>query len=404
MRDVTHSERGAGNRPSRRFSAAAILLLMALAIPVASTKAADPQLASAAIGAAVERTVSATLAASMYGTGIAADTKANMAIGYYFPKVAHGFKAPTSSGLQAIRFSQRGGSDYSRGTGGTMKISVQTDNAGKPSGTVLSYLTFKPGNKAGSWTRFDRYYFSKPATLTAGRKYYIVFENIDPSPRSNHISINNIAVLKGVTSPRQPAFGDADFGVHSTARGSWAVEPAYTAVMDLTFVNGKHAGQGYIEAMVAKYGLVTGTTKRVRERFTVSGTNRFVTMAAVRVKQIYGGSPLMVTLETSTGKRIESVAVPASLVPVSGAGAIGGEVWVTARFLHPHTLYRGASYNLRLSTASGTAYTTVPIREGTDAGLVSRRFTDGHGQRTIDGVHWSNLYQYSPTDLQFYLR
>lgn len=399
---VRPSRRRLHSAPSPRSAAAvAALFLVALVLPTAAS-ATNVRLHTPSDASRAEA-AGATLA-PVYGTGIAADSKANMAIGYYFPQVAHGFKATTSSGLQAIRFSQRGGTDYSRGTGGTMKISVQTDNGGKPSGIVLSSLTFKPGNKAGDWTRYDRHYFASPATLTAGRKYYVVFQNVDPSPKSNYISINNIAVLRGATSPRQPAFADADYVVMSTARGAWAVEPDYTGVMDLTYTNGKHDGQAYMEAMLAQYGVVSGTTKRVRETFKVSGSSRYVRTASVRVRRIAGGSPLMITLETAAGTKIESVAIPASAIRQSSQSAAGYEVWATATFLHPHTLFVGASYNLRLSTAAGTTYTTIPIREGTGAGLVSRRFTDGHGQRTTDGKTWSNLYKWDSVDLQFYLR
>ena len=67
-----------------------------------------------------------------------------------------------------------------------------------------------------------------------------------------------------------------------------------------------------------------------------------------------------------------------------------------------HTLRVGSTYNVRLSTAADTTYTTVPVREGTDSGFGSYRFTDGDGERTTDGGgSWSKLYEWSPVDLQF---
>jgi hypothetical protein len=129
-----------------------------------------------------------------------------------------------------------------------------------------------------------------------------------------------------------------------------------------------------------------------------------VTMVAVRVRRLYGTSPLSLKLETAGGGRIETVTVPASKIPVSSQSARSGEVWAVASFASPHVLRNGTRYHLRLATSAGTMYTTVPIREGTDAGLVSHRFTDGRGQRTVDGVHWTELYQWSPVDLQFYFK
>jgi hypothetical protein len=262
----------------------------------------------------------------------------------------------------------------------------------------------RPGNPSGGWTTYHRYTFPYPATLTGGRRYFIVFQNVDRSPRSNYISVNNIAVLHAPTSPRQAAFPDSDYFVLSQENGSWAVDPAFTAVMDLTYANGKHNGQGYIEAMTAKYGVISGTAKRVRETFLVTGGDRTVSMAAVRVSRTWGNSPLLIRLETGSGTNIETVAIEATAIRQSAAGVRGGEVWVTAKFLRSHVLRSGVRYHLRLSTASGTQYTTIPIREGTDVGFASRRFTDGDGQRTTNGVTWSNLYEWSPVDLQFNFR
>ena len=103
---------------------------------------------------------------------------------------------------------------------------------------------------------------------------------------------------------------------------------------------------------------------------------------------------------------ISAASVTADRVPTSAPGCTrGGAVWVSATFASPVTLAKGSTYNLRLETASGTRYTADPIREGTDTGLRSYRFTDGHGQRTVDGGRtWVNLYRWSPVDLQFYFR
>jgi hypothetical protein len=142
----------------------------------------------------------------------------------------------------------------------------------------------------------------------------------------------------------------------------------------------------------------------VRETFVISGGDRTVTMAAVRVRRTAGASQLFMTLETGSGGVIDSVAIPAKAIQLSSQSAIGGEVWAIATFVRPHTLKNGVRYDLRLSTYSGTTYTTIPIREGTDAGFISHRFTDGSGQRMVDGAHWGDLYRWSPVDLQFYFR
>lgn len=350
-----------------------------------------------------------------YGT-IAADSKANLRVG---PDgtLAHRFRASTSSALTAVRFSQRGGDVYSGGTGGTMVISVRGDDgSGRPSATRLASMTYLPGNPSGGWTTYKNLSFPSPATLTAGELYYIVFENTDPSPLTNYISVNELAVLGGLSSPRQPTFADGDHGVLYTRNGSWYLDGAYTAVMDLSYANGRNDGQGYIEAMIAMYGLVSGPDTMVRERFTVSGEDRLISSASVRVKRTGGSSPLVLRLETAAGALIDSATIPASAVPLSSMDArMLGSAWVTGSFGTAQRLVNGSTYHLTLVTAADTTYAMVPLREGTDSGEIggpgqptgfrSTRFTDGDGQKTTDGGStWAYLYQWSPVDLQFYLK
>jgi len=338
----------------------------------------------------------------IYGTGIGYDTKANLWIGgSERQKVAIKFKATTTSALKSVRFVQRGGTGYSRGTGGTMTISVRADNgAGHPSTTSLAQRSYTPRNPGGAWEKYDPVTFSRPATLTAGKIYYIVFTN---ASTSNYISVNSVYVYNAPTSPRQPMFSDSEYGLMYTS-GSWgALARGYTPVVDLAYANGAHDGQSYYEAMIDRYATISGASKMARERFTVSGGNRTVRSASLRLRRSAGTSPLVMTLETSAGSAIESVRVAAARIPASAPGRDnGGAVWVTANFSSPHVLSNGSSYNLRISTASGTTYTTFPVRAGTDKGIGAFAFSGGTGQSTTNRSTWRDMYAYSHQDLQFY--
>jgi hypothetical protein len=347
----------------------------------------------------------------VYGSAVNADTKAQIQVGgpesgQPNARMAHRFQAGTTSALTSVRFAQRGGTGYSGGTGGTLRITVRADDgSGRPAAAALASTTITPGNPSGEWGTFNVATFPSPAVLTARNTYYIVFENADPAPTVNYISVNELFVFGNVLAPRQPGYGDADYAVLYAPAATWSVQGRYTADMDLTYADGSHDGMGYIEAMVTLYGVVSGPPNMVREHFTVSGGSRTVTTGSVRVRRTSGTSPLTVRLETAAGALIEAVDIPATAVPVSAPGGDnGGAVWVTAAFGSPHVLTNGASYNLRLSTAGDTSYTTVPVREGTDAGFRSERFTDGSGQRTTDGATWRDMYAWSPVDLQFYFR
>jgi hypothetical protein len=335
----------------------------------------------------------------IYGTGIGYDTKANTPIGQY--KMAIRFKAGTTSPLKSVRFVQRGGPVYSLGTGGTMTVSVRADDgSGHPSATVLAQQFYSPGNPGGAWEKYDPVTFSSPARLTAGRIYYIAFTNPDAN---NYISVNSVYVYNTPASRRQPMFSDSEYGLMYTS-GSWgALARGYTPVVDLAYANGAHDGQSYYEAMIDIYATISGASKMAREHFTVSGGSRTVGSASLRLRRSGGTSPLRMTLETATGVAIESVTVPAAKIPVSAPGEDnGGAVWVTAKFSSPHVLKNGSSYNLRISTASGTTYTTFPVRAGTDKGISTYAFSGGTGQSTTNGSRWTDWHHWRHQDLQFY--
>ena len=336
---------------------------------------------------------------SIYGTGIGYDTKANTPIGEY--KMAVKFKAGTTSPLKSVKFVQRGGPVYSAGSGGTMTVSVRADDgAGHPSATSLAQQSYTPGNPGGAWEKYDAVTFPSPPTLTAGTIYYVVFINPDTN---NYISVNNVYVYNAPATPRQPMFSDSEFGVLYTT-GSWgAPAKGLTSPVDLTYADGTHDGQSYYEAMIANYANISGASKMARERFTVAGGDKTVNSASLRLRRSGGTSPLTMTLENSSGSAIESVTVPAASIPVSSPGGDnGGSVWVTANFTSPHVLSNGAGYNLRMSTASDTTYTTFPVRAGTAKGLGTYAFSGGAGQSTTNGSSWTDLYAYDHQDLQFY--
>ena len=285
-----------------------------------------------------------------------------------------------------------------------MRVSVQADDgSGHPSGTDLASVNYAATNPSGSWNRYDAVTFASPATLTKGKLYYIVFTNLNSAPRSNYISVNETFVYGSVLSPRQPEFPDSDYAVLTTQSGSWGIQGQYTADMDVAYSNGMHDGDGYYQAEIDMYGTISGTSDLVREHFTVSGGNRTISNVAVRMRRTSGSSPLVLSLQSSTGAVIDSVSIPASSVAQSSPGGDnGGQVWVAGTFGSAHTLASGSTYSLVLSTASGTTYTATPIREASDLGYGSYVFSDGSAQETTNGSSWADIYQWGALDLQFY--
>ena len=391
--------------PRRTRNAVALVILLAIVAAWSNSSGAAP---------APTPAVAHAQATSVYGS-VQGDSRNNHQVGGLMrARLTYRFRAGTTSAATSIRVQQRGlggGNTYSGGNGGTIRVSIQTDNGGIPSGTILSSLTFAPGDPSGNWENWNPLTFPTPATLTAGQIYHVVFDNVDTAPTANWISLNDLVYLGGPFTPRQPTLSD-DLAVLYATPTTWAMQANDTPIFDLAYANGTHDGMGYIGAMGQYYGLTSGLSSMVREHFRVSGGDRTVTSASVKVKRISGTSPLTIRLETGDGTLIESGLISASVISLGNlptsdgdASILGGNTWAEVTFLSPHALANGATYNLVLSTASDTQYVAVPVQEGTDKGLLSYRFTDGDGQRTTNGGStWANLYLWGYTDLQFYLR
>ena len=337
----------------------------------------------------------------IYGTALNIDTKANLQVGWTdHARLAHRFRASSTSTITSVRFAQRGGSVYSGGTGGTVRVSIQEDSNGLPSGTVLDSATYTPGNPSGAWAKYDAVTLSAP--VVKGQLYHVVFENTDPDPVANYISVNELFVYGATLQPRQPAFADADYAVLYTATKPWAVLDNFTADMDVAYADGGHDGVAYVQNMTQYYGTISGPAS-VREHFTVIGNGHIVSEASVRVRRASGSDPLVVSVRQGNAV-LASAEVPASSVPVSTAGGDdGGSVWVSVTF-PTMTLVAGTTYDLVLTTAATSAYTAAPIREGTDVGMASLAFRAGTGQVSQNGSDWKDLFDRSPVDLQFYFR
>ncbi len=344
------------------------------------------------------------VSSGVFGPAINCDTKANLQVGWTNKaRLSHRFRCTVSSSVTAVRCAQRGGSGYSGGTGGTMRVSIQGDKSGSPDGNVLAFGSWGP--KVPSGGIFDNVPMTSSASLTAGKLYHVVYENVDPAPQSNYVSINHLFVYTAVT-PRQPKFPDTDLGVLYDSGAGWVLQGKYTPCIDVAYANGKHDGQGYIGMIgsipASNYPVsfaAIGGTAMCRERFTPTA-DHIVSSASVRVRRQSGTGALTLSLD---GVALGSIA--ATSVPLSSAGADnGGSVWAQVRFVGNLTIKGGIEHALTLTAPSGTTYTAAPIRAGTDSGFdASLSFSEGTFEYTTDGKTWAEMYPSSPLDLQLVL-
>ncbi|HEY3348104.1 MAG TPA: Ig-like domain-containing protein [Nitrospirota bacterium] len=360
---------------------------------------------SASAGQSAAPASAGAVGAHFYGSGLSMFSMQNTTVGY--PKNAvgdHRFIAGHTGSVASFKCyiqwnTQHAG--YAGGNGGSYKVELRADDGTSnhfPSNTVLASTTF--GNVFAK--PFPLITFSAPAAVQAGQIYHIVWTNIDPSPSTNYVSINNFRCVPtggaAVPVPKQPTISD-DFAVLANYGVGWVVIPAVTPIFQLNYTDGYCGGIGYMESRIGYPKTISGASV-VRETFTVSGAGQTVSSAAVRLALSSGSGNLIFRLENGDGSVIEEVPVPAS-------AATAAQNWVKATFKSAHALSAGKAYNLVLKTDSGTAYSAYTIVRGTGYGFSPNTyFSDGYAQyNTGSGwTGWSTSWDKDEknTDLQFF--
>lgn len=128
--------------------------------------------------------------------------------------------------------------------------------------------------------------------------------------------------------------------------------------------------------------------------FTVSGQDRTVRAATVRLRKTGSPGPLAVRLEDASGAAIAEGNVLAD--------AIGTQYdWVSCRFAADSTLVSGRQYALVLSAPAGDPYEIFPLQKGIPDGFgCPQIFTDGWFESTDDATYNGSKHD---VDMQFYL-
>ena len=342
------------------------------------------------------------LARGYYGT-LAMDGLANLRVGdtdeYECSIRFKALRSGTIVGFRAYWFGDPPpvSPGYSAGTGGTIRITGETDSGGIPSGSVLAEVEV-----AGADTGLEYHAFDSPMPVTAGQTYHIVCRNVDADPAANFASLNCIWVDTVTDYQTRPDGGE--LAVLSTNTGAnWATVSDHRPVVDLTYGDGTHQGQGYMEAEV---GSTISGNSMVRERVTVGQRGRVDTSGGVREEQACGADSLLIRLEDAAGTVIDSLSVSIAAVPTLAdpAGDPAG-AWVSGTFSTPLQLSRGQEYRLRLSIAGTSSLWTRGIQQGEGYSFdEATYYSDGVLETSTDGgSSWgyvSGLGSWG--DMQFY--
>ena len=345
-----------------------------------------------------------------YGPGLGANSLANTTLGPNGNTVSYRFRAKHSGTLeQATVYLIPDHAGYAAGTGGTILVTVHTDDgsaAHNPSSTILASYTMSNVLSLASPARY--FYvmkFAAPPTLTAGQLYHFVFTNVDASPTVNFLSVD---ALYEITSAAQfqPTIPNTDAAVLLGANGAnWNPRDGFTPIYQLQFSSGVTEGIGYMEVWSGTPEPISGTNA-VRETFTPSGAQQTVSSVSIRLAHVNGNDPLVVRLENSDGSLIEEGNVQASSVALSTSSS-PVYYWMTYTFATPYTLAPGTNYHLVLESASTSTYQAFPIRKGLAYGFTSSTYyPDGYAEFG-QSSSWAGWTQWGATnrtdgDLQFY--
>ncbi len=340
----------------------------------------------------------------VYGPGITMDTLWNTQVGG--PDrlaVSYVFRA-TSSQIKSARFYMipTGYSGYGAGTGGTIRVTIEADQNGSPSGTALA-----SDNVPGTIDTNAVATFASAAAVTPGRLYHVVFRNVDANPTQNYASVDAAAWFGASTSQqRNPGWPNEEMRVlMSQNGGGWQERPGHTPILNLTYADGSQSGQGYMEVEVGHPAVISGTSSLVRERFT-PGTARFVSEVGVRVARTSGSGGLVMSILDTAGSTLRSVTVNASSVPVLPSVDASAGVWLNGSF-STLTLAAGTTYDLVLSTTGGVVLWTRGIQQGDGYSYAPATYF-GDGSLAVSsngGSSWSTVSGLGASgDLQFYFR
>jgi hypothetical protein len=367
------------------------------------------QIASAAAPAPPTAPVAAT---TYYGSGLGSDSLGNTTIGPNQNELSYRIRVQHTGYISAVQpYLIMDHTGYWGGTSGSILVSIQTDDgtsSHNPSGQILTSSLLNDPDAVPTPTRyFPTFTFPAPAAVTAGELYHVVFQNMDPNPTVNYVSVDALYQAAAPT-PAQPTMSDTDCAVllyanYSVVGTMWKPRQGYTPILQMDFEDGFTEGFGYMEVWVGAPEPISGTAS-VRETFTVSGAPKTVSSMAVRVARTSGSDPLTMRLETGAGTLIEQGPVAAASVPI---GTSATYYWVSYQFANPHTLATGQSYHLVLQSPATSVYQAYPIRKGLAYGYnTTTYFPDGYAQFLQSGT-WVGWTQWGVTDrtdgdLQFY--
>ena len=228
------------------------------------------------------------------------------------------------------------GSSYSVGNGGSIVVELRPDDGrGSPGTEVLARTApYVPMELKDTW--YLQREFLSPGTVELGKRYHLVFRNLNPPTRC---ALSNVPVAQATNCPRDsgaiglngvflvgepsgtglrgPWLGDTASAnlYRRNIEDDWSLYPKTLSFFEVTYSDGVAVGETYhaLDSMSDGQHTLQGET-RGRQRFIVQQTDRRVNGVWLYFGHTSGasGTPLRAELKNSQGKTLASASLPAS--------------------------------------------------------------------------------------------
>lgn len=399
---------------------------------------------------------------AVFGTNVGTPSLNNFAIGGQWHSThAYRFRAKKSGSLSAIRaywiykFSKAG---YHSGTGGLVRVSIRPDDGSRshlPSSTILTSSDVKMNlcsheEVAAAGTRIDgpcgnegrfnrdgvRMTFApigfKPGTyLQKGSLYHVVFENIDPDPIANSVSVNGLfhpGGIRRLLNNLPPPNGLTILSRDRTSKWEESKNtlPIVSIMLDGGEKNqangGSEFGLGYVGAWGAWDSIPTvSNTVFARQKFAINRPRRF-TEVNLHLGHIQGNGSVTIELRDAKGRIRRSIDVLSSSFPSLNScpwrSYFGSTpepntscgIWVRRSINPPLMVNPGEQYSLVVRGRGAARFEMYLVQKGLAYNFgKATLFNAGSSDMSSNGgttwkpwVIWEE--KRSDADLQFYLR
>lgn len=323
-------------------------------------------------------------------------------------RAAYRFTADQSGEVDSIRLYyivNTSKSGYANGTGGTVGMTVAPDDGnGLPDesrlfpGRAEAAFGLNGGAIVGDRseyvrdTLFRRWEFSEPVPVEAGQDYHIIFQNLDPDPTNNYVSLDLVIdllpeSLRGGDPIPSPATRN-DYGFVESSSEGWRVADSHreghrqTPIFEITYTDGNTQGQGFMQYEARATFQLTGTAA-IRTTITVP-EDRSVSELAARVGAQGGGSVIL-EITTMDGEVLRSVEAPTDAL-----ANYRSAVWAEGT-VDPLTLEAGTQYAFVVRAGQGYSGDVVPLQAGVNYGFAPKSvFPFGTAQTSPDGSSWTD--------------